>query len=629
MKKIYSLFLVFILLSFSSVFAVVSHPASQIEPGSFQTGNYTFNGSIGIGTNTPYTPLHVGGFSDTPLITLGSSGTMQPVFKRNSGGGFTLDTNAAGSLSADILAVQYNSGSPLMVVEAGGNVGIGTSSPKELLHINSNDLDSVIMDTTTGIGLVQNAYYDGSWKFIGGGFAGLSGIREDNGQWNVVISNESGSADSAVTWTSPMTINADGNVGIGTTNPVVTLQVEDSDATITIRDTADYSIGSNGGRISLQGKDSNGNQKQFASIQGISNGLDSGDLILSTRISGTPTERMRIDKNGNVGIGTTTPGAYKLYVNGNQYINGNLVLSGTVDGYDISANAATWSADSDATNEYPLAGNAITVSTRTVNHADTSSQGSVNGAGRTYIQDVTLDGYGHVTGLATATETVVDTNTNAATICGNGYVLNGDGSCDAISSLSVSYASTSGNSATTTEVGAVTNGKWCVGDGDSVECTEDAPSGGGSQLPGRVEYMVTGQNVSYYAGDRGVGKSRTETSLEGGDVILNEDTNLMWIYYPATGNVNWATALQHCHDITTGGYTDWRLPNIIELISMIDYSKTNFRTESWYAFNDYYWTSTTVPSSTTYAYRFRMSDGMLSSSPKTISSDFGVRCVRG
>lgn len=44
-------------------------------------------------------------------------------------------------------------------------------------------------------------------------------------------------------------------------------------------------------------------------------------------------------------------------------------------------------------------------------HADTSSQASVNNSGRTYIQDITLDEYGHITGLVSATESVVDTNT--------------------------------------------------------------------------------------------------------------------------------------------------------------------------------------------------------------------------
>ena len=41
--------------------------------------------------------------------------------------------------------------------------------------------------------------------------------------------------------------------------------------------------------------------------------------------------------------------------------------------------------------------------TVTVNHQDTSSQGSSNNSGNTFIQDITLDTYGHVTGLGTAT----------------------------------------------------------------------------------------------------------------------------------------------------------------------------------------------------------------------------------
>ena len=45
----------------------------------------------------------------------------------------------------------------------------------------------------------------------------------------------------------------------------------------------------------------------------------------------------------------------------------------------------------------------------TVSHANTSSQPSSSNSGRTYIQSITLDDYGHVTGLATATETVTDT----------------------------------------------------------------------------------------------------------------------------------------------------------------------------------------------------------------------------
>ncbi len=57
------------------------------------------------------------------------------------------------------------------------------------------------------------------------------------------------------------------------------------------------------------------------------------------------------------------------------------------------------------------AGSGITVDSTGINHADTSSQASVTANGRKYITGVTLDTYGHVTGLTTGTETVIDTNT--------------------------------------------------------------------------------------------------------------------------------------------------------------------------------------------------------------------------
>ena len=57
-----------------------------------------------------------------------------------------------------------------------------------------------------------------------------------------------------------------------------------------------------------------------------------------------------------------------------------------------------------------LTGGTITGS-GTISHADTSSQASVTASGRKYITGVTLDGYGHVTGLTTGTETVTNTNT--------------------------------------------------------------------------------------------------------------------------------------------------------------------------------------------------------------------------
>jgi collagen type VII alpha len=47
----------------------------------------------------------------------------------------------------------------------------------------------------------------------------------------------------------------------------------------------------------------------------------------------------------------------------------------------------------------------------TIDHEDTSTQGSINNSGRTYIQDITLDTYGHVIGIGSGTETVTNTDT--------------------------------------------------------------------------------------------------------------------------------------------------------------------------------------------------------------------------
>ena len=67
----------------------------------------------------------------------------------------------------------------------------------------------------------------------------------------------------------------------------------------------------------------------------------------------------------------------------------------------------------------------------TLNHAATSSQASVNNAGATVIQDVTLDGFGHVTGLASKGLTLGDLGftgaTNANYITDNNQIANGAG----------------------------------------------------------------------------------------------------------------------------------------------------------------------------------------------------------
>jgi len=61
-------------------------------------------------------------------------------------------------------------------------------------------------------------------------------------------------------------------------------------------------------------------------------------------------------------------------------------------------------------------GSGLTLVGTQFNHSDTSSQSSSDNSGRTYIQDILLDTFGHITSVVTATETVVDTNDTVALI---------------------------------------------------------------------------------------------------------------------------------------------------------------------------------------------------------------------
>lgn len=130
-----------------------------------------------------------------------------------------------------------------------------------------------------------------------------------------------------------------------------------------------------------------------------------------------------------------------------------------------------------------LTGGPIT-SSGTISHADTSSQASVSNSGRTYIQSITLDDMGHVTGITSATETVTNTDTKVtsaanhyapATVSGQdksasasggtaswsidvvkGVTLNTDGKGH-VTGLSVTSAKIPGNPNTDTKVTSAAN----------------------------------------------------------------------------------------------------------------------------------------------------------------------------
>jgi hypothetical protein len=88
---------------------------------------------------------------------------------------------------------------------------------------------------------------------------------------------------------------------------------------------------------------------------------------------------------------------------------GATTITGTYPNFTITSTDTTYTAGGGigltGTTFSVAAGSGLTQDTDGLSHADTSSQDSVDNTGATFIQDVSLDGFGHVTSLASTTIT--------------------------------------------------------------------------------------------------------------------------------------------------------------------------------------------------------------------------------
>ena len=140
----------------------------------------------------------------------------------------------------------------------------------------------------------------------------------------------------------------------------------------------------------------------------------------------------------------------------------------------------------------------------------------------------------------------------------------------------------------------------------------------------------TGQTTSYASYDDGYYEKGVEwpnprfTNPDGttpitGQVVLDQLTGLMWTK-DADGpgyEMEWTSALTYITGMNAGagthGYTDWRLPNIRELLSLVRFGGCYPYTIDPTTFSnvreDYYWTSTTSACADWRAWRIDMHDG--------------------
>ena len=170
-------------------------------------------------------------------------------------------------------------------------------------------------------------------------------------------------------------------------------------------------------------------------------------------------------------------------------------------------------------------------------------------------------------------------------------------------------------------------------------------SAGDLEPPAGARVEKTGQTTSHATGDdgdleRGVAWPVPRFTDNDDGTVTDNLTGLIWLKNAnCFGSRTWSQALSDCNGLTSGSCGlsdgssagDWRLPNIRELPSLVDYGGYNPALPSGYPFDGvqsaYYWSSSTSASYPSYAWGVYMSNGGVGIGNKL--SNYYVWPVRG
>ena len=108
-----------------------------------------------------------------------------------------------------------------------------------------------------------------------------------------------------------------------------------------------------------------------------------------------------------------------------------------------------------------------------------------------------------------------------------------------------------------------------------------ANAGGGLGPKAKTNTLSAGGAFRHHARYvRGAKANNGHNYLNNGDgTITDLDTGLMWQQAMSTAT-NWNTALTNAENLSLGGYNDWRLPNVKELFSLVDFTLTTATTSA-------------------------------------------------
>ena len=315
---------------------------------------------VGVGTNLPTKKLHVfgdgqtqyGGVIHASLDNPGEVPFESNAFSMNLGGyGHsirmdlnTLSLNAYGNVGRYgalkfVVGDGAASGSgqiDAMTLQAGGNVGIGVTDPDAKLEVFQNTLGGTAGNSTNIVKFGGDSGGPGallltSERVSTGIDWTTTGLRlqkiVDTTKMGYIQFGDDGNLAGQLIFgksdaTETMRIDGDGNVGIGTTTPVSALEVQvpsDSGLVWGTTITNPYNVATTGQGIGLKlqmdGSATWYGDDKWCGIAGIAEANWSDNVGMAFYTQGAigsnpgnaPTEKMRIDASGNVGIGTTSP----------------------------------------------------------------------------------------------------------------------------------------------------------------------------------------------------------------------------------------------------------------------------------------------------------------------------------